>query len=139
LANGFLEPLQIPAGWKTAACCLAVVAVAALGALLLADLGPLVRAFGCIWILAMVASAVRDLWSLRAAGVLELDAGGHWHFRTATGACRAGLRGHWGSHFGPLMGIEWRCDDGQCVRLWLSRLDLPATSWRRLRVRLRVT
>ena len=42
----------------------------------------------------------------------------------------------WGDLHGPVMGLEWACADGQLCQAWLTPLDMPPSSWRRLRARL---
>lgn len=44
----------------------------------------------------------------------------------------------WGTSTGPVVGLEWQCDDGRRRRTWITRHDLSARSWRRLRARLRM-
>ena len=42
----------------------------------------------------------------------------------------------WGARLGPVIALEWRCDDGRLRQAWLLERDLPRPTWRRLRVRL---
>lgn len=44
----------------------------------------------------------------------------------------------WGASLGPVMALEWDCEDGIARRAWLFRPDVPARDWRRLRARLRL-
>jgi hypothetical protein len=51
---------------------------------------------------------------------------------------RARLSHGWGQSLGPVIGLEWHCEDGCRRRAWLVRGEVPDVIWRRLRVRLRL-
>lgn len=62
---------------------------------------------------------------------------GRWRlFGPATHPMNALLSSAWGIALGPIIALEWDCDDGRRRQAWLLRRDLPPTTWRRLRVRL---
>lgn len=48
----------------------------------------------------------------------------------------ASLARCWGDGYGPVMALQWSCDDGRQRQAWLCVLDLHPATWRRLRVRL---
>jgi hypothetical protein len=65
---------------------------------------------------------------------------GSWQiFGSDGGPVTARLLHSWGASFGPVIGIEWQCADGVRRRAWVSRAAVSGTSWRRLRVRLRLS
>lgn len=69
--------------------------------------------------------------------VLRSD--GTWQVRSGSGSLVAAeLRRAWGTSAGPVVGIEWRCEDGLQRRTWVGRRELSAAAWRRLRARLRL-
>lgn len=45
----------------------------------------------------------------------------------------------WGATLGPVIGLEWRTEQGRVERLWLLRHSTPEPVWRRLRVRLHLS
>ena len=52
---------------------------------------------------------------------------------------RAYLCSVWGVALGPVIALEWRCEDGRRRQAWLLQCDFPGPVWRRLRVRLRLS
>jgi len=46
------------------------------------------------------------------------------------------LEGAWGERYGPVLALEWRCEDGVVRRAWITRWDVSPADWRRLRVSL---
>lgn len=66
-----------------------------------------------------------------------LRADGTWQVLSGSGSLVGGqLARAWGTSAGPVVGIEWRCEDGLRRRTWVTRRDLSAAAWRRLRARL---
>ncbi len=65
--------------------------------------------------------------------------GGLWRLETADGAVMARLAHAWGCSRGPVIGMEWICENGRRYQAWLWRHGCPAPHWRRLRVHLRMT
>lgn len=97
------------------------------------------------WKLALAAGAALGLLSgpWRGAGAQGVALalwlpGGQWQLCTGTGpaALPASLRRSWGERHGPVLALEWACADGRARRAWLTRLDMPPRTWRRLRARL---
>lgn len=69
--------------------------------------------------------------------VLRSD--GTWQVVSGRGSVVAAqIARAWGTSAGPVVGIEWRCEDGLRRRTWVTRRELSAAAWRRLRARLRL-
>lgn len=143
MSNGFLEVIELrPTAGREPLVVLAILAPAGAVSVHLAQLPGR-------WILvAWLALAVATLLELRVAladGPAALGArllpDGRWQLAGA-GAGGAPVAAHlaraWGASLGPVVGLEWACEDGRKRRAWLLQRDLPARDWRRLRVRLRL-
>lgn len=95
--------------------------------------------------LAAIALLGRTLHQHRSGGSAHiararLSPGGAWRLDLdAHRSTDAYLARCWGERYGPLIGLEWNCDDGHVRQMWLRRGDVPAQIWRRLRVRLMLT
>ena len=86
-------------------------------------------------------SKARRLWPRHPAYVARvlLLPDGRWRLETGAGrVLDARLLQGWGASHGPVMALEWACDDGRRRQAWLWRRHSPAVGWRRLRVRLRL-
>jgi hypothetical protein len=141
LHNGFLEVIEIRARPDRALLWFTIVLGCGAGlSLLLADVAPAWKAAG---LMAGAGTAFRGICrrlprrgSHYVARVLLLPDGrwtiicGDSHPRNARLQCA------WGARLGPVIGLEWRCDDGRRRQVWLLERDLPRPILRRLRVRL---
>jgi hypothetical protein len=141
LANRFREAIEIQPrpgrGWCFFALTLACSAALSVA---VADIPGLLRVLAVIVI---VVSALADTYHrvspegshYVARAVLLAD--GRWTvFGRGGEPISARLSGAWGVAWGPVIALEWQCDDGRRRRAWLLRRDLPRPVWRRLRVRL---
>jgi hypothetical protein len=115
------------------------VALGVLSALTIIDVSAMTRLALCGGLVALlwVELAVRRRRAIVRA-VLWQD--GTWRLFTAAAAdpVPARLAHHWGASNGPVIGLEWACDDGRRCCAWLWCADFPPASCRRLRVRLRL-
>lgn len=64
--------------------------------------------------------------------------GGRWQLETPAGPAPARLVHRWGHGGGPVLAMEWVCEDGRQCRAWVWRHRCPPRQWRRLRVHLRL-
>lgn len=143
LHNGFLETVEIRPGRSGLALFTLIALACALLAPSIADLAPrwrwLLGAFACI---VAVARAHADLGSASVGRVQRavLTGDGRWHVTAGSGVVtESRLVSVWGSALGPVIALQWHCADGRRRAAWLFRPALSARSWRRLRVRLRLT
>lgn len=140
--NGFQEMVTLGAEARREQLLVVLVLAAACGlAIAIADLSPAVRTGVAA---AALARLIFQLWRLspRAPGhvirVMWLP-GGSWRLETGCGTVGARLMHAWGRSLGPLIALEWLCDDGRRRRAWLWQHRCPKPQWRRLRVQLRMT
>ncbi len=140
--NGFLEALEIRPGAGSVAAVLGLFAVvAALAGIGAAEL-PMPGKFVAALVTAIAAGLELRLHvgarARRRITRAVLAADGQWQVFPADGPqVRGHLSRHWGASVGPVIALEWQCEDGRCRQAWLVRPQLPADTWRRLRVRLR--
>jgi len=60
-----------------------------------------------------------------------------WSIRGPGGnSVAAVLTSAWGERYGPVLALEWICEDGVAWRAWITRWDVSPAEWRRLRVSL---
>jgi hypothetical protein len=143
LASGFREVIELrPEGRGEWALVLSALAGACALALHPVDLPRAVRLALLGLVLARIAlEGVRRLDPRHPAYVarLLLLADGRWRIETGRGRLvEARLLHGWGASHGPVIALEWACDDGRRRQAWLWRRRCPAAAWRRLRVRLRL-
>lgn len=140
--NGFLEMVTVSAeaGREQLLVVLAL-AVACGLAIAIADLPPAARTGVATAVLVRLVLQLRGMWPGAAEQVIRVMClpGGSWRLETGSGTVGAQLLHAWGRSLGPLIALEWRCDDGRRRRAWLWRHRCPQSQWRRLRVQLRMT
>lgn len=140
--NGFLEMITVSAeaGRERLLAALAL-AVACGLAIAIADLPPVVRIGLAAAVLARLVLQLRGTSPAAAGPVIRVMwlPGGSWRLETGSGTVGAQLLHAWGHSLGPLIALEWLCDDGSRRRAWLWRHRCPQPQWRRLRVQLRLT
>jgi hypothetical protein len=121
-------------GIAVALACSATVSV------LLADIPGFWKALAATAIAISAFDSIHRRMSIRgshyvARAVLQAD--GQWMLCCGgTDPIGARLSHAWGVTSGPVIALEWQCDDGRRRQVWLLRRDLPRPVWRRLRVRL---
>lgn len=143
LHNGFRQTLEIRPRRSGLAFFILIAVACALLALSIADLAPAWRWFLLALVLVVaVARAHAHLGSASVGRVRRavLTADGRWRVTTASEVVtESALVSCWGSSLGPVIALQWQCADGRRRAAWLFRSQLSAPSWRRLRVRLRLT
>jgi hypothetical protein len=141
LRNGFREAIEVrprPDGvllWFVAALgCAAGISVG------LADVPPAWKAGALLVVGAMALGNIcrrRDTRSDHYVARAVLFPDGDWTiFCGNVELMDACLGSAWGTRLGPVVALEWRCDDGRRRQAWLLKQDLGPLVWRRLRVRL---
>lgn len=137
--TGFLEAIELRAESALFPLLFSIPAVlAALGAVMVADLPPSVRYGMFVMILVMSVLERRRHSAGMAVERAVLGADGAWRVYGVTGAAmRARLTRSWGASGGPVIALEWACEGGAHRRAWFMRRQVDSRSWRRLRVRLR--
>ncbi len=144
LRNGFLEAIELRPRPARAVLAFGLIVIAcALAAVAGADLPWSWKAPTALAVVGLASVEMSVHLGTRngrriAAAILGAD--GQWQLLTASGqTVSARLLRSWGVSLGPVLALEWRCVDGRCRQAWLLHRDIPEQTWRRLRVRLRLT
>jgi hypothetical protein len=140
LTNGFLEVLELyPHRDRGPAVLTLLVGAGAVAGVVSADLPPAWTFTSLAVVVGVVGLSLHD--ALRGSRLTRavLLPDGRWNlFQDSTSPVPARLLYAWGAEFGPVIALQWRCEDGALVSAWLLSGELPSVTRRRLRARLRL-
>jgi hypothetical protein len=143
LAGGFRTVIELrPEGRRACLPFLAAIAAACALALQGVDLPPAPRLALLGLVIARLVLEWRGRLSPRHPDYVEqviLLPDGRWRLQSGAGRqLEARLLRGWGASQGPVIALEWACEDGRRRQAWVWRHRCPPDGWRRLRVRLRL-
>ncbi|CAG0942941.1 hypothetical protein GPROT2_01926 [Gammaproteobacteria bacterium] len=139
--NGFLEAITVGAEARREGLLFALALGAACGvAITSAGLDPMMQAGIAAALLLRLAIGLWRLSPRHPAYVIRVTwlPGGRWRLDTGAGTVGAQLLHAWGRSLGPVIALEWLCDDGCRRQAWLWRHRCARLHWRRLRAHLRL-